>query len=389
MKWVFWGSAAWIGYTMAGYPLWLYLRSRWRRRPVRRGDVCPSVSIVIAAHNEAAALPEKLRNLAEVDYPPELLEVVVVSDGSTDSTLEILHESSLPRLHVRALGARQGKAVALNAGVEAARGEIVVFTDARQRLAPQAIRELVRNFADPSVGCVSGELVLAEEETSGEGLGLYWRMEKKIRELESAGGSVVGATGSCYAARRDLLAPLPVGTLLDDVYLPLWIARQGGRVIFEPRARAFDRLADRRWEFRRKVRTLVGNCQLLRLAPWSMTRSNPLRFEFVSHKLMRLALPFALGGMLTGALLAPGMLYRAALVAQLAGYGLAALGFLGLRLGVLSRLSGAAQAFVLLNAAALVALIYFAAGKEDVWAAQGGPAVMTAAAALTHLPEGK
>jgi poly-beta-1,6-N-acetyl-D-glucosamine synthase len=389
MKWVFWGSAAWIGYTMAGYPLWLYLRSRWRPRPVRRGDVCPSVSIVIAAHNEAAALPEKLRNLAEVDYPPELLEVVVVSDGSTDSTLEILRESSLPRLHVRALGARQGKAVALNAGVEAARGEIVVFTDARQRLAPQAIRELVRNFAEPSVGCVSGELVLAEEETSGEGLGLYWRMEKTIRELESAGGSVVGATGSCYAARRDLLAPLPVGTLLDDVYLPLWIARQGGRVIFEPRARAFDRLADRRWEFRRKVRTLVGNCQLLRLAPWSMTRSNPLRFEFVSHKLMRLALPFALGGMLAGALLAPGMLYRAALVAQLAGYGLAALGFLGLRLGVLSRLSGAAQAFVLLNAAALVALIYFAAGKEDVWAAQGGPAVIPAATALTHLPEGK
>src|SRR5208337_611205 len=155
------------------------------------------------------------------------------------------------------------------------------FTDARQKIESCALRRLMENFADAEVGCVSGELMLGNPETgeAGEGMGLYWRVEKKIRELESASGSVVGATGALYAVRRELLVNLPEGTILDDVYIPMQVTRQGKRVVFEPRARAWDSVnlgAER--EFARKVRTLSGNYQLLQLAPWLLSGSNPIRF---------------------------------------------------------------------------------------------------------------
>jgi cellulose synthase/poly-beta-1,6-N-acetylglucosamine synthase-like glycosyltransferase len=255
--------------------------------------------------------------------------------------------------------------------VEVAQGEVVVFTDARQKIEHGALRTLVSNFADPEVGCVSGELMLGDPNgaESGKGMGMYWRIEKKIREWEAASGSVVGATGAFYAARRELLTPIPPETILDDVYTPMHVVRQGKRVIFEPQARAWDNpdLGGSR-EFARKVRTLSGNYQLLQLAPWLLSAANPIRFEFVSHKLLRLLVPFALASLLISSALLIGVFYRTVLLAQLAFYTLSLLGMTHLKMGPVNRAADAALTFVLLNTAAVVAFARFVTGRKVVWA---------------------
>ena len=217
-----------------------------------------------------------------------------------------------------------GKAAGLNDAIQLATGEVLLFTDARQPIESGALRLLVENFADPDVaGAASSALMLGEscKRRDWKRMGLYWRLEKKIRELESASGSVAGATGALYCARRKLLvaSPLPTDTILDDVLLPMQIVRQGFRVVFDSRARAWDSpdLGEGR-EFSRKVRTLSGNYQLLQLAPWLLSSENPIRFEFVSHKLSRLAVPFALMALLIASLFLRQPFYRAALVAQFA-----------------------------------------------------------------------
>jgi len=259
----------------------------------------------------------------------------------------------------------------LNDAIQAAYGEVVLFTDARQEIEPDALRLLMENFADPTVGCVSGELMLGNpsQGESGQGLSLYWRIEKRVRELEAASDSVIGATGAIYAVRRELLPAVPPGTILDDVYIPMEVVRRGRRVIFEPRARAWDspNLGAAR-EFSRKVRTLSGNYQLVQLAPWLLSRENPVRFEFVSHKLMRLCIPFALAALLATPLFLDGVFYRTALIGQLFFYALSAVSIGRLaRNGVLARISDAAGTFVLLNAAALVASANFIVGRRAAW----------------------
>jgi hypothetical protein len=199
-------------------------------------------------------------------------------------------------------------------------------------------------------------------------MGLYWRIEKKIRELECASGSVVGATGALYAARRQFLRELPAGMILDDVYVPLSIARQGGRVVFDGRAHAWDQPnLGRQREFARKVRTLSGNYQLLQLAPWVLSKENPIRFEFISHKLIRLVVPFALALTLISAFLIHESFYRALGVLQAAFYGLSILGFARLGRGPLGRIADAAHTFVLLNTAAVVAFKNFVTRNRIAW----------------------
>lgn len=378
MKYVFWLAAALVGYSYLGYPAWLWLRSRWSPRPVRRGFVdSPAVSAVMVVRNEEAVIVRKLENLLTLDYPQAKLDVVVVSDGSSDRTAAILADyarDSEVRTRVRILmkPVSQGKAAGLNDAIKLATGEVLLFTDARQQIESGALRFLIENFADPDVGAVSGELMLGDP-TSGEtgkGMGLYWRVEKIIRELESASGSVVGATGAIYCARRRLLdaSPLPEGAILDDVLLPMQIVRQGSRVIFDSRARAWDSpdLGESR-EFSRKVRTLSGNYQLLQLAPWLLSSQNTIRFEFVSHKLSRLAVPFALLALLIASIFLPQPLYRAALGVQLAFYALSLAALTGVKIGPLSRLADPARTFVILNSAAIVAFINFVTGRKAVW----------------------
>jgi cellulose synthase/poly-beta-1,6-N-acetylglucosamine synthase-like glycosyltransferase len=336
------------------------------------GAGTPEVSAVMVVRNEEAAIAPKLGNLLALDYPPAKLEVVVVSDGSTDGTEKMLAEFARNDSRVRPVMKpdSRGKAAGLNHAIAAARGEVLLFTDARQPIEPQALRLLIENFADPEVGAASGELMLGDPRTgeTGKGMGLYWRIEKKIRELESASGSVAGATGALYCARRDLLDPLPQGAILDDVLLPMQIVRRGSRVIFDSRARAWDSpdLGSSR-EFARKVRTLSGNYQLLQLAPWLLGSSNAIRFEFVSHKLLRLVVPFALLGLLISSLFLSGSLYRAALIAQLVFYALSLVAIGGIKLGPLSRIADPARTFVVLNSAAMVAFVNFVIGRKAVW----------------------
>ncbi len=372
MKWVFWMSATFIAYTYLGYPLWLWIRSRWCRKPVRSGPYIPFLSIIMIVRNEEKVLPRKLRNLLDLNYPDESLEIVMVSDGSTDSTNQILSEHTAnPRVRVIFNPQQQGKAAGLNAAMSSVRGEIVVFTDARQQIEPDAIRVLVENFADPEIGCASGELMLGDPETgeAEQGMGMYWRIEKAVRELESAVGSVVGATGAIYGVRRKLLVNVPDEAILDDVYIPMHVVRRGARVIFDPRARAWDSPDQgTAQEFTRKVRTLSGNYQLLQLAPWLLTSANPLRFQFVSHKVLRLVVPFALLATLLASFLTPGVFYRGAVILQLAFYTLSFLGLAHfLRRGPLARVADAARTFVLLNSAATVAFANFVAGRKAAW----------------------
>jgi poly-beta-1,6-N-acetyl-D-glucosamine synthase len=324
----------------------------------------------LAAYNEEKNLPSKLTNLAALDYPADLLDVVVVSDGSVDGTNQILDAWGGPIRRSIKLPTHVGKAAALNTGVAEATGEIIVFTDARQTIALDALKIVVADFADPSVGCVSGELMLRENSTarSTEGLGLYWRIEKTIRYWEGLVGSTVGATGALYAVRNKLLVTIPKDLILDDVYIPLQVVRQGQRVVFEPGALAWDDfMPTPRQEFRRKLRTLTGNYQLVRVAPWILTTANPLLLQFVCHKLLRLLVPFALVSLLISTVWMREGMYGFALALQLFFYALAALGIFHLPLGVLSRLSSISLAFAILNIAAGLAFVYFITGRKVVW----------------------
>lgn len=370
-QWAFWAAAGLIIYTYLGYAWVLRLRASWRFLPVRRTTCETSVSVVMVVRNEERVLEKKLQNLLGLDYPSDRYEIVVVSDGSTDRTEEILRKyADNPRVRVMLNQMAAGKACGLNDAMGLAEGELVVFTDARQHIERGAVRLLAENFADPGVGCASGELMLGDPD-SGEtsrGTGLYWKIEKQVRELESASGSVVGATGALYAVRRSLLTPVPAGTILDDVYIPMSVVRQGARVVFDGRARAWD-LPDQglRREFHRKVRTLTGNYQLMQLAPWLLTGANPVRFEFVSHKLLRLLVPFALAAALLAAVFSPAPIYRVALVLQLALYGLGILGMMPLNKGPLTRIADAAFTLVMLNTAAAVAFVNFVTRRKAVW----------------------
>ena len=371
MKWLFWGAFALIAYTYAGYPFWLWLRSTLRPWPIQRGAIDPFVSVVMVVRNEEKILVAKLDNLLGLDYPPQQFQIVVVSDGSTDGTEKILHTYARdPRVQVVLNQLSRGKASGLNDALQVAQGEIVVFTDARQKLEAGSLKALLADFADPVVGCASGELMLGEPD-SGEaahGMGMYWRLEKKVRELESASGSVVGATGALYAARRESIVAIPPETLLDDVLIPMNVVRSGKRVVFEPEARAWDiahQGSER--EFTRKVRTLSGNYQLLQLAPWLLSSENPIRFEFISHKLLRLVVPLALVVVLVACALIQQPFYRCLLVAQLAFYVLSLLALTRVKLGPVGRLGDASFTFVVLNTAALVAFANFVTGRKAVW----------------------
>jgi biofilm PGA synthesis N-glycosyltransferase PgaC len=336
---VFWISLAIVAYAYVGYPCALALWARLKPRPARRRRLraaAPGVSIIVAARNEASRLPARLDNLLSLAYAGPV-QVVVVSDGSTDGTADVMqrYRDRVDFTHIPA----SGKAAALNAGVRRALHPILVFADARQTFAANAVAELVAHFIDPAVGGVTGELVLDCETVGGqatpsrvaEGVGLYWRYEKWVRRNESLVHSTLGATGAIYALRRRLWTPLPPGTILDDVLAPMRAVLQGHRVVFDDRAKAYDRAAaDGQEEQHRKARTLEGNYQILALAPGLLNPlRNPVWLQYVSHKIVgRLLVPFALMTLFASsvALASESPLYSAALAAQVLFYGLALYG---------------------------------------------------------------
>ena len=368
MRELFWGSALFIAYVYVGYAVLLMLWARAVRAsrrhqydaaandPVHRAgrDQLPSVSIVIAARNEARRLPARIDNLLELDYPADRRQIIVVSDGSRDDPASALARfGDLVRLVEVPAG---GKALALNAGAASAHGDVLIFADARQTFAPDALRRLVTPLADPHVGGVSGELILGAEgsagrrgraqrrarmdverldhdrrvsdrrlsSTVGDGVGFYWKYEKLLRRLETEVGSMLGATGAIYALRRSLWRPLPAGTILDDVLAPMRAVLAGLRIVFEPAARAFDSTSrDSVAESRRKIRTLAGNVQILWFEPRLLVPVlNPVWLQYVSHKVGRLLVPYALMALFASSIVLSeaSILYAFALFAQVAFY---------------------------------------------------------------------
>lgn len=280
---LFWTSFLLLVYVYLGYPLVAWLRGHLCPKRADRAPIEPVVSVIVVAHNEAHLIGARIENLLESDYPRDKLEIIVGSDGSTDATSEIAGRYEARGVKVRNFGNRRGKAAVLDELIPSAQGEIVVLADARQSFEPQAIRALVADFADPHVGAVSGELMAS---------GFYWQYEKFIRANESWSGSTVGATGAIYAIRRELFEPIPADTILDDVLIPVRIARRGYRVLFEAKARAHDVSVALRAEFARKTRTIAGTFQLFARESWLL---NPIRsrlwFEALSHKALRLGIP--------------------------------------------------------------------------------------------------
>ena len=327
---VVWICGLLLAYTYLGYPLLMWVRAARWPRPVRRQDHTPPLSIVVIARNEASRIESRIENLLALDYPRDRYEVWVASDGSADDTAERAGAYRQAGVEVVSFDVQRGKPAVLNELVPRARGEIVVLADARQRFEPGTLKALVAPFADPSVGAVSGELILTANACGtmvGEGVGFYWRYEKSIRRSESAVDSSVGATGAIYAIRRQLFEPLPPDTVLDDVLIPMRIARAGRRTLFEPAARAYDQAASTAAEeFTRKVRTIAGNFQLFARERWLLNPfQNPIWLQTLSHKVLRLTTPLLLVAMLGANLLlrdrepyrwilaAQGLFYAAAL----------------------------------------------------------------------------
>ncbi len=363
----FWICAGVVAYAYLGYPLILAGVAKVRRRPPRRAaGFTPSVSIILAAHNEETGIGRRLTELTGLLAAAGVKgEVIVVSDGSTDGTAVVAREHTKDGVvRILELPQKVGKAAALSQGCAAATHDILVFADVRQTWEPSALKLLLENFADPEVGAVSGELMVESAPGVMAGVGLYWRMEKWLRKKESQVHSLVGVTGAISAVRRELFRPIPAGTLLDDVYWPLCVAMQGYRVVHDHRALAYDRLPEKAAdEFRRKVRTLSGNFQLLvrlpaALVPWR----NPVWLQFLSHKVLRLLVPWALLGMLATSWFLPGSFYRAAFWEQVIAYGVGLTG-IWQTVGARVRFVAAAGSFMVLNAAAWLAFWVWISGR--------------------------
>jgi cellulose synthase/poly-beta-1,6-N-acetylglucosamine synthase-like glycosyltransferase len=377
-------STAFLLYTYLGYPLLVALLARlFPRRPGPNAPAAgaapwrPTVSVLLPVSNSSDVIDAKLTSLIAQNYPASaLVQILVYDDGSTDDTVAKVRRASAAdeRIELVEGGARRGKPTALNALAARARGEVLLMTDARQPLAPFALAALVDALADPQVGCAAGNLVMHGQ----TGASAYWRYEKWIRDSEGRFSSLLGVSGALYALRRGDLAPLPEDIILDDMWVPLRLRLRGRDIVFVPAAEFYDQAFDDDREFKRKVRTLAGNYQLLaRLPRLLLPFANPSWFELASHKIARLVCPWALvalalstlgfllvsdGGAATGPAARWMMLALGAGQAVFYGAALAAPALPG-PLGKLARLC---RTFVVLNAAAVVGLFKTVVGGQRI-----------------------
>ncbi|NUP11452.1 MAG: glycosyltransferase family 2 protein [Polyangiaceae bacterium] len=360
-----------LGYTYVGYPALIGVLAKLRPLELKPDpSFVPSVSVLLPAHNAEAYLDAKLDSLQALDYPREKLEILVYSDGSTDGTNAILERRARldPRIVPILSDERAGKPRALNTMRKKAKGEVLLMCDVRQPFNTGALRALVRHLADPTVGCVSGALVLSGD----AGAGVYWKYERWIREHEARFRSVPGVTGAIYVLRAEDLDDIPEDTILDDVWIPMRLRLQGKKVLFEPEAQAFDTAADDDREFGRKARTLAGNFQLFQRMPKLLVPGlNPSWLETVSHKGLRLAGPWVLGALAAssvaysmnppkGASSVTVNAVRALALGQAVFYAAAVA---GPRAG---KLAGVARTFVVMNAAAAVGFIRHVRGTQRI-----------------------
>jgi cellulose synthase/poly-beta-1,6-N-acetylglucosamine synthase-like glycosyltransferase len=354
-------------YVVALYPLCLGVWAALRPTPVRCGPIRPSVSIILPVRNGSRWIESKLRSLDGLDYPAELLEIVLVADGCTDDTAKIAEEFT-PRTKLRVLEIpHSGKAAALNLALKHSVGEVLFFTDVRQLIDPSALTRLVECLADSAVGAVSGELFIGADGVEEKSVGLYWEYEKWIRRRQSRIWTMPGATGAIYVMRRSLVRELPVTCLNDDVYLPLLAIFAGYRVVLEGSAKAYDEPALLTQELTRKVRTQAGIYQLIGFFPKLLLPWNPIFFHFASHKLGRLLMPFSLAALLPAAALAP-IAWGPALAMGQVGFWFLAVVDQWIPDNVwLKRISSPVRAFATLQLAALWAISFFASPARSLW----------------------
>lgn len=356
-----------IAYAHVGYPMLMAVLARWKRRPLNLDPALPSgISIVLSVYNAESRIQERLRNLLACRWPGEL-EIVVFCDGCTDATAQRVADLLDSRLRVINHPKQRGKATALNEAIPTCRYPVVVLGDARQDFHPEALVELVKPFSTPTVGAVSGLLEIAASATgSGQGVDLYWKIERKLREWEGLFDSVIGCTGAIYAIRRDLFQPLHPATILDDVVVPMHIVVRGHRVLYAPTAIAYDpQTLEPRLEKKRKLRTLAGNYQMIEHFPgWLLPWKNRTWWQLISHKYLRLAVPWLLLAVLVLSLLAPKTPFiLLLLVGQGTAYGAAVVGLLLPK--VKARLFTIPAGFLLLQITCLRALGAYMQARRD------------------------
>ncbi len=378
MKILFFISLAAVFYIYIGYPALAFLLAKIIRNPVKKDNgYQPGVSIILSAYNEQAHIEKKIQNLMQSNYPTDKIEILVGSDGSIDKTNDILLRLKSANVNVFIYSQRRGKINVLNDIVPYAKGEIIIFCDARQMFKPDALRHLAANFNDKKIGCVSGELVFTEKENHtgiSHGAGVYLKYEKFIRRCESAFSSIIGATGAIYAIRRELFIAPPKDTILDDVYIPLMIVKKGYRCIVDKAAIAYDYPAlQARQEYQRKIRTHVGNYQIFLIcrALFNPFRSN-VAMQFFSHKFIRVISPFFLIALFAiNICLATNICYKMFFWGQIAFYLMAAVGMIiynkpERKNKLIGKFVTAAYMFCLMNYAAFMAFFKFILGRQKI-----------------------
>ena len=369
-KIVFWASIAALAYVYAGYPLLVYLLSRIAPKPVRRGAIEPSVTILITAYNEEKAIREKLENTFLIDYPAEKLEILVASDGSTDRTDEIVKEFAARGVRLFRQEGRVGKTVTQNNAVLESTGEIILFSDATTDYRPDVLREILPNFADESVGCVAGKLIYVDDSASsvGKGAQSYWNYETFLKESESRACSLIGASGCLYAVRKSAYRPM-YAEACSDFLICTVIYEQGLRSVYEPRAVCMeDTNRQTGKEMQMRVRVILQTFTDL----WRNRRiMNPFRGGFyavqlVSHKVLRYAVPlFLLLIFVSNAILIPySLFFDVAFAAQAGFYLLAAIGWAFEKAGVKIGVLAIPHYFVLANLASVFGFYKFLRGER-------------------------
>lgn len=371
MIWLFLTSVLFCVYTYAIFPISLHLRARSVIDTPRQALTdYPTVSVVIAAHNEEANIEKKLSSLKLLDYPTDKLQFVFVSDGSTDETVKKLTvaQKTMSNLHVEHYLPASGKPTALNKGVECATGDVLVFMDARQSVSSNSIKALTERLMQSDIGAVSGELTLADDDgLESANVGLYWRYEKWVRLNESKLFSTTGATGALYAIRKSDFLPHQSDVLLDDFDTPVSILAKGLRTVFEPDAQIYDVAeSSASGEFRRKTRTLAGNFQSFQRHRWLFSsRKNPVFLQFLSHKVFRLLVPYAMLVAFVASMLGSGLFLKVMLLLQVLFYGAGLANMAGVK-GLDNKLFNFIKVFLQLNAAAVVGAYRFLTGGASV-----------------------
>lgn len=371
----FWVSALLFVYGCAGYPLLMCALGRFRGRRYIQADIVPTMSVIVPAYNEAHVIEEKIANCLQLDYPADRLEILIASDGSTDGTDGIiLKAAATGKIRGLIFTQRRGKAAVLNELARMASGEIVVFSDASTMIEPGSLRSLARGFADERVGCVSGIYRVVAATPGGREAaqeGLYWKYETFVRRSEARLGSMLGAHGALYAVRRSLFEPLGPGVINDDFVIPVTILFKGLDVIYAPEAVAVEDAREMSG-FARRARIMMGNCQQLMLfARRRRWRVRPqVLVQLLSHKGLRVLMPFLLLAMYAASAVLPGILYEGVFAGMTGFFGAALLG-LSPRLRHVGRVLIAAPYYVCLaNVAAIVALYCVTTRRVLPWGSE-------------------